>query len=158
MMEQLRQWALNVSVTTVISGVLLSLVPSGKLKKCAEFFVCLLVLCCFFSPFLRGDGFNLSLEGIADSVTLPDTEELEGRLSHEVLSYTRSELENEFISCARQKGIGLSRVEIELSIDKGGNVSAESMRIYGAEAYLEDSLRELAAELFGKEVSVSFEE
>lgn len=53
-MEQIKQWAVNICITLVVTGVFSMLIPHGSMEKVMKFATSVFFLCCLLLPFFTG--------------------------------------------------------------------------------------------------------
>lgn len=61
-MDKIKQWTLTVSAVSVISGILLSLVPGGKLKPAYKTLVSILLVYTFMLPVISSLSLDFNIE------------------------------------------------------------------------------------------------
>lgn len=61
-MDKIKNWALTVSAVSIISGVLLTLLPKGAHKRFYQVLTCIVLIYAFIQPFAVSDGLDFNLE------------------------------------------------------------------------------------------------
>lgn len=61
-MDKIKQWSLTVSAVSVIGGILLSLVPGGKLKPSYKTLISILLVYTFMLPFVSSLSIDFDIE------------------------------------------------------------------------------------------------
>lgn len=61
-MEKIKQWAILVSAVSIVSGVLISLLPKGKLKAAYKSFVGVIMVYALLSPIFGTKGLDFSVD------------------------------------------------------------------------------------------------
>lgn len=155
-MKSLNSWALNVCVVTIVTGVLLALVPNGKQKSTLRLVVVTSVVFCFMQPlFGVVDESELNMDFSSVNINTSVAAEL---IEGEVLEYAAHELETELTDCLASCGYTVKNARIQLQKYNDGTVEVKSVYIDGLTDEVEkNEVRKKVKELLGEGAEVEFD-
>ena len=152
-MEYIKQWALGLVLTSVISTVILAVSPSGSMEKQVRFAVSLVILIMLVRP----------LTGLLD---IKDTSFKNNGILNENASYAsddylvvafKNELNNKLVELIENEGINVIETEIEVSVNDEKEIAVESVAVFIADTNEISTVKNLIKNEYGiiAEVEVS---
>lgn len=127
-MEKIKQWAILVSAVSIVSGVLISLLPKGKLKAAYKSLVGVIMVYALLSPIFGTKGLDFSVDEY-----LSNNYEVSENIDNYALSAMISSAEKAIVNILKdelsEKNI-IADVEAKCILENG-EIKLESIVFYG---------------------------
>lgn len=126
-MEQIKQWAVNICITLIVTGVFSMLIPQGNMEKVMRFAVSTFFLCCLLLPFFTGlpelewEWEIETYSAAADPLESTVKEQLQALSERNVERVVREMLEN--------AGITAEKIEADIHISEENSVSISRVTV-----------------------------
>ena len=154
-MEQIKEWAVNVCITLIATGVFSMLIPQGSMEKVMRFGVSTFFLCCLILPFLFGMPlFDWETE-VSASIR---TEELEEGMEEQMKELSRYNIEQVINRLLSQEEIQAEKIEADIHISEENRVFINSVTVVLAAEQKDkmSKVKEQIKEQLGIEPKVTF--
>jgi len=154
-MEQIKEWAVNVCITLIATGVFSMLIPQGSMEKVMRFGVSTFFLCCLILPFWVGmPSFDWETE-VSASIR---TEELEEGMEEQMKELSRYNIEQVIDRLLSQEEIQAEKIEADIHISEENRVFINSVTVVLAAEQKDkmSKVKEQIKEQLGIEPKVTF--
>ncbi len=128
-MNFIKQWALGLAVAAVIGAVIMILTPQGSVEKQVKTAVSLFILVAFMYPFVSDIDFKEIFSDIPAASTQSREEEIRASLAAEL----EAEMKQSIDEALTQNGIKALHIDIDITVTKDGEVSADRVAVTVAE-------------------------
>lgn len=129
-MDSIKQWALGITVSAVIGGIVLVLTPRGSTEKSVRTAVALVLLCAMLTPFMSGVDFTEIFSGIEKSDKI-DTAHIESQITQQ----TEAAVKEKITEILKENGILSARVNIDISMSDNRELMIEKAEISADRKY-----------------------
>ena len=129
-MDSIKQWALGITVSAVIGGIVLVLTPRGSTEKSVRTAVALVLLCAMLTPFMSGVNFTEIFSGIEKSDKI-DTAHIESQITHQ----TETAVKEKITEILKENGILSAQVNIDISMSDNRELMIEKAEISADRKY-----------------------
>ncbi|MFY9198647.1 MAG: stage III sporulation protein AF [Acutalibacteraceae bacterium] len=130
-MDVLRQWAICITISSLISAVVYALSPKGNMQKAMQVIISIFFLCALLSPFLSESVINIDFE---TNNYLPQQEnksdELNERINEQMLEISKRMVEEQVQSIFYSYQIYNGQICTIMDIDSNGSIFIKSMTLY----------------------------
>ncbi len=130
-MDVLRQWAICITISSLISVVVYALSPKGNMQKAMQVIISIFFLCALLSPFLSESVINIDFE---TNNYLPQQEnksdELNERINEQMLEISKRMVEEQVQSIFYSYQIYNGQICTIMDIDSNGSIFIKSMTLY----------------------------
>ncbi len=156
-MDKIKQWALIISAVSIVSGILLSLIPKGNLKPAFKTLSTVILVYAFFFPLIDINGVDFNIgEYLSDNYEL--SESLDKYAEQSIINSAEKAVEDLLTDSAEKEGINckikvtcdvMDSEMIISNITVRGEVSEEekkTIRQIGSELGLDEAVIEFVGE------------
>ncbi len=148
-MEIVKEWALSLTVTCIVTAVLSYVTPSGKFEKSVKVFISLFLLIAFFAPIAELDTDSIVLkenEGIEKWIS---ESALETKVKNEVIQVLEQEIKAKISAFLNQRNISFTEIIPDISIDGNDNISIMTIHIVVSKDVDRDIIEDFVLRSFG---------
>ena len=128
-METIKQWALSLLATCIVTAVVGFLVPSGKFEKTLKILTSLFLIFGFCIPLTKLDINTQAFDETNGIKTRIDEKLLEEEIEKEVVQVLENEIKNQITLYLSQRNISFTEIIPEIKIDADQNIEIISIII-----------------------------
>lgn len=125
-MEQLKEWAVNVCITLIATGVFSMLIPQGNMEKVMKFGVSTFFLCCLLLPFFTG---MPKLNWKTEVSAYTNTEQIENKMEQQLEQLSKTNIEQVISGLLASEGIQPEKIEADIHISENNSVSINRVTV-----------------------------
>ena len=153
-MEQIKQWAVNICITLVVTGVLSMLIPHGSMEKVMKFATSVFFLCCLLLPFFTGLP-ELKLD--TEAAAAADYADIEETMQKQFGMLSKSNIERIVQNILEAEEITAEKIEADIHISEDNSVSINKVCVVLSErdSGRREEVRELLRQQTGLAIEVS---
>jgi len=129
-MDVLRQWAICITVSALVSAVIYAASPKGNMQKAMQIIISVFFLCAILSPFLSGKVMEFDYE--TKDYMSDQTEqniELNENINAQMLEISKGMIEEQTQSIFYSHQIYNGQIYADMDIDSTGSIFIKAMTI-----------------------------
>lgn len=130
-MDVLRQWAICITISSLVSAIVYALSPKGNMQKAMQVIISIFFLCALLSPFLNETAISIDFE--TNNFLTPQedkTEQLNEQINIQMLKISKSMVEEQVQSIFYSYQIYNGQICANMDIDSNGSIFIKSMTLY----------------------------
>lgn len=149
-METIKQIALSVCITAVISSILFIIVPSGHFEKVLKLVVGIYIIYCIVTPILKlKSDFKIDTDNTSSGSSNTTNQEILDNSLNQLRDIIKTKMEKDLEQNLLQKGIKAKTVTININMDDPQNIKIDSIQVkLGGEARSQE-VTIIVKEMFG---------
>ena len=149
-METIKQIALSVCITAVISSILFIIVPSGHFEKVLKLVVGIYVIYCIVTPVLKlKSDFSVDTGKIPSGSSSTTNQEILNNSLNQLRDIMKLKMEKDLEQNLLEKGIKAKSITININMDDPQNIKINSIQIkLGAEGRSQE-VTSIVKEMYG---------
>lgn len=149
-METLKQIALSVCITAVISSILFIIVPSGHFEKILKLVVGVYIIYCIVTPILKiKSDFNFNTGDIPSGSSQPTNQEILDSSLKQLSDIIRTNMEKDLEQNLLEKGIKPKSITININMDDPQNIEIDSIQVKLGGQGRSQEVASIVKEMFG---------
>ncbi|NCC87225.1 MAG: hypothetical protein EOM05_05090 [Clostridia bacterium] len=129
-MDVLRQWAICITVSALVSAVIYAVSPKGNIQKAMKVIISVFFLCAILSPFLSGNVMEFDFE-TQDYMSNKNEQnvELNENINAQMLEISKGMIEEQTQSIFYSNQIYNGQIYADMDIDSSGSIFIKAMTI-----------------------------
>ncbi len=156
-MDDIKKWALCVTLCAFAGAVVYILAPKGVLEKPMRTVVSLFIIAAIFSPFLNGEGIDLNLLSTIDSIDTQQKTDIEELIDEQVEKSVADVAKAEIEAVLKENNIKDGQISIITDISDDGSIIIKEAGVTVGSKYksIQNDLSKDLKERLGLDIEVS---
>ncbi|NLB36493.1 MAG: hypothetical protein GX824_04235 [Clostridiales bacterium] len=128
-MDDIRKWALCVTLCTFVGVIIYILSPKGALDKTMKTIISLFIIAALLSPFINGEGISLEQLSTIDSIDTQKKTEIESLINEQVKQCVINAAREEIKAILKENNIDGGQILIITDINDAGSIIIKEAQV-----------------------------